>query len=246
MKAQYQVLSALKKVDEKVVRLQAEIDRIPEEINKLQAALKERTEEYEKLKQSFETREKDLRKSELELKEKEDNLRKAESKMMEVKTNEEYQAALKENQVQKDEKSQLEDKVLGTILDLEEQRKKLKEVEKDFQAYSNAVKSDTKQLEEENKKLFELLQEQLQKRALTTSELNAEIAGLYNRVIERVKGIAVVRVENGMCLGCYMKVRPQLYNEILGYKAIHRCPSCGRILISEPTDEQESAELAAK
>jgi uncharacterized protein len=247
MKAQYHVLGELRRVDEKVARLQREVERIPEELTKLQKALGGRREEYDKVKTLFETCEKKLRAAESTLKEKEDKLHKAEGKMMEVKTNEEYQAAIRENTSSKGEKSGLEDQVLTLLNDVETQRAQMKEVEKNFKSYEAVVQEDSKKLEEEQKKIMTQLNEQLEKRSSAASQLSKDINQIYNRMVTRMKGVVVVPVENGMCSGCHMKMRPQLYNEILGFKTVHRCPSCGRILIIDSADTTPTdSDLAAK
>jgi len=130
------------------------------------------------------------------------------------------------------EKGSLEDQVLQLITEVEEQRRQLKEVEKSVQAYEASVKEDKKNLETELAKLEQLLKEQIQRRDSVCSQLSPDTASLYTRLAS--KGTAVATAENGMCLGCNIKIRPQLYNEVLGFKAIHRCPSCGKILIVPP------------
>jgi predicted nucleic acid-binding Zn-ribbon protein len=248
IQAQYQILAEIKRVDEKVARLHAEAEHIPIELGKLEAELKARHDELDKIKSQFELSEKNLRKYETDLRVKEDNLRKAEGKMMEVKTNEEYQAAMKENDVQKNEKGVLEEQVIKFITEVEEQRKQVKELDQNFKTYEAAVNSDKQKLEKERAYAMNLIREQEEARTHVMSQLDREIASLYHRISTRTRG-PIVAVENGMCLGCNMKIRPQLYNEVIGYKVLHRCPSCGRILITcqkeTPSDRAES-ELIAK
>jgi predicted nucleic acid-binding Zn-ribbon protein len=217
------------------------MERIPQEISVLDEACKKRRLEFTKAKEQFETSEKKLRSSEGDLREREDRLKKAEGKMMEVKTNEEYKAALKENDSQKKDKGGLEDQVLGLLTEVEEQKRLLKEVEKTVQAYEASVREDKKKLEDEQAKLDALLKEQLNRRESVSSQLAPETASLYSRLAIQFKGMAVATAENGMCLNCNIKIRPQLYNEVLGYKAIHRCPSCGRILVLHQDSGRDSS-----
>lgn len=248
IKAQYQILADIRQVDEKIVRLHLEAEHIPAELAKLEAALTTRRDEFNKVKTHFETAEKGLRKIEMELREKEDKLKKAEGKMMEVKTNEEYQAAIKENEVGKNEKQGLEEQVLKLITEVEEQRKQLKQVESGLKDYEATIGIDKKKLEEERARVVALLEQQAEKKSQFTSRLTPEVGELYERVSARARGVPIVSVENGMCLGCNMKIRPQLYNEVIGYKMLHRCPSCGRILIISPkeTSTITGEELMAK
>jgi uncharacterized protein len=247
MKVQYQILAELRRIDEKIARLHLELERIPEESGKLSQALSQKRDEFQKIKSTVEDNEKKLRKAESDLKEREDKLDKAAGKMMEVKTNEEYQAAMKENQQQKDAKSGFEDQVLKLLNEVEEQKRKLKETEATFKGYETTVNADLKRLEEERARILKILEEQMGTRSSISAGLAPDAKAIYQRVTSRSKGVAVVFVENGMCMGCHMKMRPQLYNEILGYKMIHRCPSCGRILIlaaKEP--ETPDVEVASK
>lgn len=236
MKAQYQVLGELRKIDEKIARLDLDIEKIPEEQNKLNESLGSRKTAYDTAKRLFDEIEKKLRRAESDLKEKEDKLAKAEDKMREVKTNEEFQAATKENEGQKKEKSTLESLVITLLSEVEAQKTKLKDVEKEFKTYQEAIGKDIVKLEEERTRLAHTLEEAVSKRTSAAGQLSPDVAGLYKRVTSRMKGVAVVAAENGMCQGCNMKIRPQVYNEILGFKAVHSCPSCGRIVIIPSAD----------
>jgi predicted nucleic acid-binding Zn-ribbon protein len=44
------------------------------------------------------------------------------------------------------------------------------------------------------------------------------------------RGLAVVAVSNGTCLGCHMNIPPQLYNQLQRADAILTCPQCHRII----------------
>lgn len=242
IKAQYRVLTDLRRVDEKVLRFQADIVRIPEEIAKIDAAVSERKSALDKAKATMDAAEKNQREAERELKEKEENLRKAESKMMEVKTNEEYQAAMKENEAQKQAKGGLEERAIKLMSEVEAARQAYREVEKGFKDYEASMKAERNKLDEERGKLVNLLEEQLQKRQGMAKQLDGRLASLYERLTTRARGAPVVLVDNGMCRGCNMVVRPQLYNEVIGFKAIHQCPNCSKILLPKNLDNELSSD----
>lgn len=241
IKVQYQILNQLRRIDEKIIRLQAESARVPDELAILDKALNEKKAELQKSKDSFDSHEKSVRKTEQDLREKEDFLRKAESKMMEVKTNEEYQAAMKENESHKLDKQNLEEKLLALMNQSEPVRKTLEEAEKKFKEFEAVVNQDKAKLEAEQAKSTRALEEHLSQRTQAASGLEPSVLVLYQRTIERFKGAPIVVADNGMCLGCNMKVRPQLYNEVLGRKAIHRCPTCNHIIIT--LEKEASAEV---
>ncbi len=244
MKAQFRILGKLKRLDEKLYRLQTELERIPEEVKKLDQKLARHKEDFNLQKANFEANEKLLRKAELDLKEKEDFIRKAEGKMMECKTNEEYQAAQKEIEGFKSEKSKLEEVVLTAMNGMDGLKNNLKAAETKFKEEESVVNKEKKEFEEAKNKLLRSYEEQASHKDGLVTQLSPDAASLYRRVFGITKGIAICLAENSSCLGCNMKIRPQLFNEVLGAKVIHRCPSCGRILItaSAELDENTSAD----
>ncbi len=234
-RAQYETLADLRRTDEKIQRLKRGLEEIPKEVAKLDESLATRRTVFDSAKTTLDACEKRLRSLEQDLKERDSQIEKAASKMMEVKTNQEYQAALKENDGRKEEKTKVEQDIAKIATEAETARKSMKEHEADYKAYENSLKADRVRLQEEAAKLEGLLQEQLQKREISASKLDASIATVYTRVASS-GAVAVAYIDNYVCQGCRTKVRPQLYNEILGFKAVHRCPSCGRLLITAAHD----------
>lgn len=242
IKGQYEVLRELRLVDDKVFRLQTELEKIPVELQKLDDLTQARVTQLNNEKQRLTELEKKLRAIEQDLKEKEEQLRKAESKMMEVKRNEEYQAALKENELQKKDKSVIEDKTLTLLNEVEEERSKTKKLDQDYNDFRTTVDHDRKNMEAERLIFVNQLEQILQTRNSIMSRLDSEAASLYNRISVRIRGNPIVVANSGMCEGCNMRLRPQLFNEIIGYKAIHRCPNCARLLIPPAPTPQPSEE----
>jgi predicted nucleic acid-binding Zn-ribbon protein len=151
--------------------------------------------------------------------------------MMEVKTNVEYQAALKENETHKTEKSLIEEKVLALISDLETFRNTLKEADSEHKARSADFNGQKSRLQEEGRGIQKAYEELLEKRKGVIAQLGADTKVLYEKACSTLKGVAISKIDKGMCCSCNVRMRPQLYNEVLGFKAIHRCPSCSRILV---------------
>lgn len=237
-KAQYQILSQLKRIEEKIARLKTQAAHIPQELSTLESALKERKTEFDHAKTVFDGHQQSLRRAESDLKEKEEALRKAESKMMEVKTNEEYQAAMKENEGQKKEKVALEEKVLTLMNQLEEHRKVLKDAEGKYKQFEGAQQGDKKKLETDRVTILRGIEEQTQVRDQAAAQLTPELKEMYRIVTIKTKGVPISKAENCTCLTCNMRMRAQLFNEILGFKTFHRCPNCGRILVHVEDETQ--------
>ncbi|MFM8269005.1 MAG: zinc ribbon domain-containing protein [Pseudomonadota bacterium] len=239
MKALYLVLNELKRMDEKVFRLRQELDQVPVDLAAMDLEISKSLAEFQEVKTKHDDLEKSIRKAESDLREKEDFLRKAESKMMEVKTNEEYQAAQRENETHKTEKGQLEEKVLGLLSELEVFKKTVKEADSIHQKKAAELNESKKKLQEEGKSIQRSYEELLEKRKSVLNQLDAPTKSLYEKASQAVKGIPISKIDKGLCCSCNVRIRPQLYNEVLGFKAVHRCPSCNRILVA-PVDETEA------
>jgi predicted nucleic acid-binding Zn-ribbon protein len=68
------------------------------------------------------------------------------------------------------------------------------------------------------------------KRSELEGKLPREIAGRYNRVLERRDGLAVVLTVRGRCTGCNMAAPPQIWVKIQLGREIFQCASCQRFL----------------
>ena len=61
---------------------------------------------------------------------------------------------------------------------------------------------------------------------------------LFDRIAERSGGIAVVPAHNGHCTLCNVRLRPQVFNQVLLNTALIQCDSCKRILYHEPNSAE--------
>lgn len=240
MKAIYLLLNDLKRVDEKVQRLKNELEEIPREISGIEQEIEKSLAAFSKVKQQQEEMTQKARKAEQELKEKEDFLRKAESKMMEVKTNEEYQAAQKENDTHRTEKEKLEEQLLGLMSESESFKTMVLAAEKAHLEKEKDLNQKKEILQGEGKSLLKAFEELLEKRKGEIERLDPSTRAVYEKACAAVKGVAIAKIDRGLCCSCNVKIRPQLYNEVLGFKAIHRCPNCNRLLVA-PVDETEGS-----
>ncbi|MBI3294756.1 MAG: hypothetical protein HYZ71_08490 [Deltaproteobacteria bacterium] len=231
IRAQYKILTELKTIEEKIHRLTREIEDLPKEIQTIDAKITASRLQLDtaKIEQAFS--EKNLRRAELDLKEREEKLKKAQDKMMEVKTNEEYQASMKENESQKQEKGAYEEVVIRLMSEIDEKKKKSAALLEEFATGETVLLAEKKKCEDERLRVLQLLEEHIGKRVATIKQLAPDVATLYNRTLDKLKSIPIVMAHAGRCDGCHMVIRHQLFNEILGFKAIHRCANCGRILI---------------
>jgi len=232
-------LIELQKIDNRVAELENYLNEIPDELKNLKNEKERLAVQYEKL----ETRLNSLKveKNELEASSAEKNklLDNAQKKLTTVKNNKEYEAVLKELDTLKKEIYEEELKVLELNDEIETN-------EKDFKACSEKKEQVDKQYEElmtkrdeENISHKQELEELREKRKEAVKSVRKQILSKYEMIRKARNNLAIVRVENETCTGCYMKVPPQLYVEVKKEHSIQQCPNCQRFLYFYEDAEQE-------
>ena len=48
------------------------------------------------------------------------------------------------------------------------------------------------------------------------------------------QGVFLAKSDNGTCMSCFVRVRPQVFQEVKTASAVHTCDSCRRFLYYEP------------
>ena len=182
-----------------------------------------------KEKEILEELEKDRKRKEKELEMEKEKIKKFESKLYEVKTNKEYQALLKEIETAKQSNDKEEEEIIEIMV-------KVEDLKKDFEATSKLLKEKEKVVETEKKKLMTEMEsidktivDLKQQRDNLLSVVGKTLRETYSMLISRRGGTAVVNVKNGVCLGCFMNIPPQLFIEVTKNNRLILCPSCNRI-----------------
>ena len=63
--------------------------------------------------------------------------------------------------------------------------------------------------------------------------IDKRIYPVYERILKALRGLALVKVENYTCQGCFISVTPQVVNEIKMLEKLVTCGTCARILYLE-------------
>lgn len=160
-------------------------------------------------------------------------LSKFKDQLMEVKTNKEYTAMLKEIEAAQTEVRVLEDRILERMLEADDLAARQKEAEAALAADKAVIAAERKQLEEETARLERELAETETGRAQSISGISPATLSTYETVRAR-RGIAVVEVKGGYCSACHVRLRPQAANELRRNEILFQCESCQRILYFPP------------
>jgi uncharacterized protein len=160
-------------------------------------------------------------------------LSKFKGQLMEVKTNKEYTAMLKEIEAAQTELGRLEDRLLERMLEADALTVRQKEAEAGLAADKGVIAGERAQLEEETVRLQRELEEAVASRTRVVAELSAAVLSTYETVRSK-RGAAVAEVRGGYCSACHVRLRPQVANELLRQEMLFQCESCQRFLVHRP------------
>jgi len=223
-------LIALQKVDSCIQKERAEIAAIPKKIADVDARLQAYQDKLDVRNQDLEAAKKDRRTQESELQSINDKLSKYQDQLMQVKTNEAYTILLREINGAKKEIDEHEERILEDMLSMDDLAEQIKEVEKQFQVDKILLEKEKTEVEAAGREAEVRLREGEEERNKQASSLDSGTLAIYERVATMRDGLAVVEVREELCLGCSVKIQPQVYQEVRTGAGLHQCDSCTRFL----------------
>ena len=231
MKERIEVLVKLQQIETETVQIKSKLNDVSKRLEDLDSGVKifeqtigEQERIVDDLKKQYRDYESDIQ---LNL-EKE---QKIQAKLRSVKNNKEYQALLKEIEDVRGKNSEIEDKMIE-FLDQMDVTEKIISTKKDeyiniFERAENEKENIKQNAEARKKRLAELEMEN----AKVSKLLDPELLKKYLIIKEQNQGgIAVVPVKDAVCHGCNVNIPPQLYNELFRCDSLRFCPNCQRII----------------
>jgi len=170
------------------------------------------------------------------------HLREREAKLYAIKTNKEYQAALKEISEGKRANREREDRVIQAMERIEELKKEIEQLQGEFAEKEAAYKSAREEIGKEEAEIQKKIEAETARKPEIEKGLDKESLRKYNVVRGRYPD-ALVGVISGICQGCSRRVPPQLFNELLKQTGVKVCPNCQRLIfVAEAAPEEDDEE----
>ena len=236
---QLSVVCELQEIDLNLYNLEQALKRLPEKISDLKGAYDVVKDEMDAAKAALEEVEKMKRADESELALSVDHLRTREAKLYAIKTNKEYQAALKEVSEGKKTNREREDRILQSMEKIESLTQKITQLSQEFADKEGAYRAKESEILEEEKHIAEGIKAGTDRRPVILAKLDKEIVHKYD-FVRRRHALAIAAVSGGVCQGCSTKLPPQLYNEMLRRSELKACPNCQRLIfVKEMVENQE-------
>ncbi|PIE97576.1 MAG: nucleic acid-binding protein [Treponema sp.] len=231
------VLSRKNEVENQITEVPKQLSNQEELLSKRKTSYVEKNSKYEDMRGNINRLKADL----FEIESKREN---AEKGMDSVDTQREYEilekeindAIAEENNVRKQIQKQMDDfKALDDEIKREEDfiaqsENDLLESKKKTNKEIDNLKSELKELEAEELKISEGLQD--------------ETLFKFERIIKNKQGKGIVSVKGNVCTGCHMILPAQFANEVQNGTDLKYCPYCSRVLFYEQheiSDEENEA-----
>ena len=229
-------LKLLQQVDSDIKTEEDAIAAVPGAIAAIDARAQEMEAALAKSREGLEEAQKERRKLEGELELVKGRFSKYQDQLMDVKTNEAYRVMLREIDAAKADVAAHEERILENMLQADELEAQCKGGEKEFEVTRGRLEEEKKDLERRSKEAEDRRGGLESERRQIRERVAAEALKTYDRVAT-MRGVAVCGAREELCLGCRVKVRPQVFLEIV-HGELRQCDSCTRFLfVSEEPDE---------
>ena len=206
----------------------------PGKIEEIESHFRERNAEYVAIRDRNDELELDRETRGQELEVLEEHRTKYTDDLMRVKNQKEYAAMLKEIDSVKAQISEHEEAILRDMEEIEKLKGELATHEEHIAQEREAVAVDSKAVEDASDEARGTIEVLTAQRHELEAGLSPALLGSVRRLEKRRAGVFLSRAKDATCQSCYVRVRPQVFQEIKLAAAVHSCENCRRFLFFEP------------
>jgi uncharacterized protein len=244
-KEQLRRLVAIQDLALAIQSARAEVEGAPGRIEEIESRFRERNAEYVAVKERFEALEKDRMDRNLELETLEAARKKFMESLMQVKNQREYAAVLKEIDAVKALIGTHEEAVLQGMEESESLKADLDARSGHIEQERIRVGEEHARVEREAAAAAARIAEAERERVGLEADLPQDLIASVRRVEESRGGVFLAKAEKELCQACFVRVRPQVFQEIRAASRIHSCGHCRRFLYHEAALAPETADPVA-
>jgi predicted nucleic acid-binding Zn-ribbon protein len=227
-----EALLVLQEKDRKIAKLRREIRDIPARKAEVESQLDKAKTMLAAARDMQMQVQSDLKQLEVEVEAHKEKIIRYKNQQIDAKTNDQYRALLIEVATEEKGVSDLEERELVLMEKLETSKQAIAEREADLKEEEEGIRDEQEMLVERLEEVNEDLASQIERRAKIATEIAPSLLKRYERIYANKGDFAVVRVENGHCRGCNMKLPPQVVNDAINPAKLVGCNYCGRMLVN--------------
>jgi len=211
------------------------VNAAPHRMEEIESRFRERNAEYVAVQQRFDALETDQRTRTVELATLEESRKKYMDDLMGVQNQREYAAMLKEIDAVKSQIAEHEEAILKDMEAIESVTEELKTHADHIQAERELVKQECAEVEAASENAGQVIVRLEEERRRVESELPRNLVSTVRRLEAGRQGRFLSKAEDGICQSCFVRVRPQGFQEVKLALKIHCCSNCKRLLYHEPS-----------
>jgi uncharacterized protein len=236
----------VQEIDKVIQEVTQGLARLPEELKAGEAALEELKAAHAARLQELEDLKAQRRDTETEMADMEESIKNSRQRLMEIKSNIEYKAMLKEIAFKEDQRDQRETRILQLMDLMETQNRLIAEQVEQIKELEATLVQQRQEVAVQVKKLQQELAELEERRKKVRKTVPAPLMKRYEFIRQRRNSSAICPVHEGVCLGCHMNILPQQFIDLQKGLEILQCPHCQRILYwADETGEADAANQQA-
>lgn len=210
------------------------VDGAPARIDQIEERFRERNAEYVAVRDRHEDVAQDQKTRQARVQELEELRDKYKQSLMQVSNQREYAAVLKEIDTVESEISGHEEAILKDMEELESLTGELKGHEEHIGRERKAVEKETAEIRQAADDAAQRIDALETRRREVESGLPGPLVEGTRALEQNRQGVFLAQVDNdGTCTACFVRVRPQVIQEIRRGAKIHNCGSCKRYLFHE-------------
>ena len=211
------------------------VNAAPHRKEEIENRFRERNAEYVAVQQRFDALETDQRTRSVELATLEESRKKYMDDLMGVQNQREYAAMLKEIDSVKSRIAEHEDAILTDMEEIESVKEELATHADHISAERELVQKECAEVEAASADARQAIARLAEERHLVESELPRNLVATVRRLEAGRQGRFLSNAEDGICQSCFVRVRPQGFQEVKLALKIHFCSNCKRLLYHEPS-----------
>jgi len=231
-------LLALQKLDLQIRDLdkkKASLDKI---LSEEKAHHSTHLENFEKEKSKLTKLQMEIKEFEVELEALQEKRKKLEAQQAAVKTNQEYKALNKEILDTCADVDRTEEAMIKKLDEIDEEKERIKKLDEELEVENEKLNKDVVEVENDIKKVEAEIIELNKKRDEIVPAIDASTMRIYQKVLDRTGGPAIVPINNRTCGGCHLAVTAQVENMARRNEELVLCENCSRILYHKDEDEE--------
>lgn len=225
-------LIALQDLELKSAELQKQLSDIPLQIQNLNEELERLTSAHEERVATAKELANRKRTLEGQVDMLQTKLARLKDQLMTVKTNKEYTAMLHEIQTAEGLIREEEDKILEVMEEMDARDRDLESAEAEMRTQSAGLREVIRTTGDSVPGLEQQLARLKEERESVAALIDGELLARYRQIAGARKGVAMAEARDELCSCCHVRIRPQMYADLLRTDAILYCDSCSRILFS--------------